>query len=95
MTATLKEIDISVSGDINLDYDVIHDFSKTIAKKFNADTSLITWCDKRTKRCGPAEVCKPLTSEHVDIVELERYGLSHGGSLKIDVNRGDYVFIYN
>ena len=95
MTTTLKELNITINGGINVDYDIVHDLSKTLAQRLNPDTSLITWCDKKTNNCGPAEVCKTVDSEHVDKIELERYGLSHGGTLKIDVNNGDFVFIYN
>jgi hypothetical protein len=95
MAGTLKEIGVTITGDVEVNYDIVHDFSKALAKSLNPDTSLITWCDKKTNNCGPAEVCKTIDSDHVDAVELERYGLSHGGAVKIDVNNGDYVFIYN
>ena len=96
MTATstvIRDIDVGIRGDFKIDYDIAHDFSKVIAKRFNPESSLLAWHDKRKNACGPGEVCK--TSSVVDLVELERYGISHGGKLKISVDDGNYMFIYN
>jgi len=96
MTATsteIRDIDVAIHGDFKLSYDFAHDFTKIIATRLNPESSLLTWYDRTRNTCGPAEVCK--TSPKADLVELERYGLSHGGRVKVKVNDGDYVFIYS
>lgn len=89
----IREIDVAITGDFTLNYDIAHDLSKLIASRINPEGSLIAWHDKRKNTCGPGEVCK--TTPVVDVVELERYGKSHGGNVKITMDDGHYMFIYS
>ena len=89
----LMEIDISLKGDCKVDYNTLQEVTKVIAQKFNHEALLLSWYDRQNKQCSPSDVCR--LSPKADMLELERYGISHGGHVKIDINDGDYVFIYN
>jgi hypothetical protein len=89
----LMEIDISLTGDYKIDYNTVQEVTRVIAQKFNYDAFLLSWYDRGKRECWPPDVCR--LSPKADLLEIELYGISHGGHVKIDVNDGDYVFIYN
>ena len=84
----MKEIEVKLDKSC-LDFAIARARALGIAEKKNPETLLVAWYDKRDDRHSPSITC-----EGGDRPGWEEYGVNHGGSQKITVNHGDYVFIY-
>ncbi len=73
----------------NLDFAEAKDFAKQKAKESGADPMLLSWYQDKTGESYPNLECGP-GDKPAWIV----YAESRGGDLIIDINEGQYVFIY-
>jgi len=91
-----KKISLSIFGSFVADFDTLRAVSRIIARKRNPDTQLIGWYDRNLNRCSPrgVDTCDDICMPEGREPGWEKYAKTHGGDLKIDINNGDYVFIY-
>ena len=50
---------------------------------------------KNEDKCSPGDTCSASCTGKKGEDGWEKYAKNHGGSLKIDINNGDFVFIYS
>lgn len=91
----IKKISLSIAGGFVSDFDTLRDVTKIIAKQRNPNTSLLSWYDKKKDKCSPTNTYSGSCTVKKGEPEWEKYARNHGGSLKIEVNNGDYIFIYS
>ena len=83
-----KHIELKID-DPNLDFVEAKDLAKQKAKESCADPMLLSWYQGKTGESYPNLECGP-GDKPAWIVFAE----SRGGDLTIDINAGQYVFIY-
>lgn len=86
----MKEIFVKISGD-PISREDAQEIARLLAAKENPDTCVVSRYNRLT---GTASPCC-LKGNFGDKPGWEVYGENHGGRLKIDVNDGDYIFIFN
>lgn len=80
----IKEIDVSVQGTA-LDYAA----ADVLAKKVARDVMLVAWFD------GKNDVGYPVVQECTgDKPSWLAYAESHGGNLGVNINGGEFVFVF-
>jgi hypothetical protein len=72
-----------------LDFEAAKDLAKQKAREFGADPMLLSWYRGETGESYPNLECGP-----GDKPAWITYAETRGGDLTIDINRGQYVFIY-
>ena len=77
------------SDKLDLDFAEAKDFAKQKAKEICADPMLLSWYQGKTGESYPNLECGP-----GDKPAWITYAESRGGDLTIDINEGQYVFIY-
>ena len=77
------------SDNPDLDFEEATDFAKQRAKETCADPMLLSWYQGKTGESYPYLECGPS-----DKPAWITYAESRGGDLTIDINEGQYVFIY-
>ena len=77
------------SGQADLDFEAAKDLAKQKAKESCEDPMMLSWYQGKTGESYPNMECGP-GDKPAWIVFAE----SRGGDLTIDVNEGQYVFIY-
>ena len=83
-----KEIDVSVQGTA-LDYAAADALADVLAKKVAGDVMLVAWFD------GKNDVGYPVVQECTgDKLGWLAYAESHGGSLGVNINGGEIVFVF-
>lgn len=80
---------VAISGDNDMRLEQARDVAEQEARKHMADPMLLGWYDRRTGAFSPQVEC--CSDEKPGWVV---YAETRGGSLTIDVNKGDYYFIY-
>ena len=83
-----KHITVNVDQP-DFDFASAKDMAKQKAKEMGADPMLLSWCNGKTGESYPNLECGP-GDKPAWIV----YAESRGGDLTIDINDGQYVFIY-
>ena len=83
-----KHIELTVDQP-ELDFETAKDMAKEKAKEICADPMLLSWYQGKTGQSYPDLDCGP-GDKPAWIV----YAESRGGDLTIDINTGQYVFIY-
>lgn len=84
---TMQEIALTVSG-IDLDFETAQALAKIVVARREADAMLLAWWDRARRKASP------------DIPECQHqpawlaYAESRGGRLMVNVNRGDYRFVF-
>ena len=73
----------------NLEFSAAKDIAKHRAKECCADPMLLSWYRGKTGESYPNMECGP-----GDKPAWITYAESRGGDLVIDINRGQYIFIY-
>ena len=73
----------------DLDFVAVKDIAKQRAKEMCADPMLLSWCNGKTGESYPNLECGPGDKPAWII-----YADSRGGDLTIDINDGQYVFIF-
>jgi YHS domain-containing protein len=85
--AVMPEIGLTVTG-CDLDFDAAQRLARALASRQGAEPMLLAWFDRRREQASP------------NIPECQRlpgwlaYAQGHGGNLKVDINGGEYVFIF-
>lgn len=83
-----KEIDVSVQG-AALDYAAADALADVLAKKVAKDVMLVAWFD------GKNDVGYPVVQECTgDKPTWLAYAESHGGNLGVNINGGEFVFVF-
>lgn len=83
-----KEIDVSVQGTA-LDYAAADALADVLAKKVARDVMLVAWFD------GKNDVGYPVVQECTgDKPTWLAYAESHGGNLGVNINGGEFVFVF-
>ena len=84
----IKEIDVSVQG-AALDYAAAHALAEVLTKKVARDAMLVAWFD------GKNDVGYPVVQECTgDKPGWLAYAESHGGNLGVNINGGEFVFVF-
>jgi hypothetical protein len=73
----------------NLDFAEAKDLAKQKAKEICADPMLLSWYQGKTGESYPNLECGP-----GDTPAWIVYAVSRGGDLTIDINQGQYIFIF-
>ena len=76
-------------NDPKLDFEMAKDLAKQKAKEICADPMLLSWYQGKTGESYPKLECGP-GDKPAWIV----YAESRGGDLTIDINEGQYIFIF-
>lgn len=85
--AGMPEIGLTVTG-CDLDFDTAQRLARALASRQGAEPMLLAWFDRRRGQASP------------DIPECQRlpgwlaYAQGHGGNLTVDINGGEYLFIF-
>lgn len=84
----IKEIDVRVQG-AALDYAVADALADVLAKKVARDVMLVAWFDGKNNMGYPA-----VKEGSGDKPSWLAYAESHGGNLSVNVNDGEFVFVF-
>ena len=82
-----RDIAIAVDG-VDVDFETAETLAKTVAARYAEEPMLLAWSDRRRDEVSP------------DIPECQHrpgwlaYAESHGGNLKVEINHGEYVFVF-
>ncbi len=85
--AGMAEIRVTVTG-CELDFDMAQRLARALASRQGAEPMLLAWLDRRRGQVSP------------DIPECQRlpgwlaYAHGHGGDFKVNINEGEYVFVF-
>ena len=85
---TLPEIGVTVTG-CETDFDTAQRLAQALAAREGKEPMLLAWFDRRRGRASP------------EIPECQHqpgwlvYAQSHGGNFRVDVNQGEYVFVFS
>ena len=84
----MREIALSVRG-AALDFEAARRLADLMASGAGKEPMLLAWFDRRRGLESPqaAECTK-------DKPGWFAYAVSHGGNVKVDINQGEYVFVY-
>ncbi len=85
----MQDAKVTIRG-LDLDFEYAKGIAKSIAAKKNPEADLMAWYDKKQERHSPSIV----ECNKVGLPGWEEYGRHHGGNLKVEINKGEYVFIY-
>lgn len=83
----MREVSLHVDG-MDLDFDLAGDLARQVASKVEGEAMLLAWFDRKAGReCPEVRECmhKP---------GWLAYARGHGGDLSVEVNDGEYVFIF-
>ena len=84
----IREIDVSVRGTA-LDYAAAHAIADVLGKKVARDAMLVAWFD------GKNDMGYPVVQECTgDKPGWLAYAESHGGNLEVNINDGEFVFVF-
>jgi len=84
----VKEIAVSIQG-VALDYAAAHILASALAEKAAGETMLVAWFDGNNK-VGYPEV-QECTGDKPGWLA---YAESHGGNLEVNVNGGEFIFVF-
>lgn len=73
----------------DLDFDGAKRIADRKAREFSHDAMLLSWFDKKAGKFSPDVICCD-TEKPTWLV----YAESRGGSISVDINNEDYVFVY-
>lgn len=76
--------------DPDLDFERAREAALRRVKKYDSDPMLVGWYDGKRGKQSPSEGCEDEESEPGWV----RYAKAHGGNLTVNINDGEYVFIY-
>jgi len=76
--------------DPGLDFERAREAALGRVKKYDTDPMLVGWYDGKLDKQSPSEGCEDEESEPGWV----RYAKAHGGNLTVNINDGEYVFIY-
>jgi len=76
--------------DPNLDFEQAKQAAMERVKKYDSDPMLVAWYEKMSGKVSPSVSCEDEGGEPGWVT----YAKSHGGNLTVNVNHGDYLFIF-
>jgi hypothetical protein len=76
--------------DKNHNFETARDKALDRVKTYDSDPMLVGWYDRKCGRESPSEGCEDEGSDQAWV----RYAKAHGGNLTVNVNNGEYIFIY-
>ncbi len=74
--------------DVGLTFDKAQEAARRVAKNYDSDPLLLSWYDRKKGQESPHVSCGGAEPGWVT------YGKSHGGCFTVNVNHGDYMFMY-
>lgn len=77
-------------GDPQLPYERAHEAAVSLARKYGDDPLLLSWFNKKSGEESPNTSCEGGSSEPGWV----NYAKGHGANLTVNVNHGDYVFMF-
>lgn len=83
----MKNVRLHIDG-MHLDYDSAHAVAETLADQMMASSMCVAWYDGQKQQEHPA------VSECQHKPGWLAYAEGHGGSLKIDLNGGEFIFVF-
>ena len=83
----MKEVAITIDGDVS--QAEAQEKAEEIARQHNPETFVVSRFNRNANACSPC--C--LKGKIGDKPGWEIYGENHGGSLKVTINAGEYVFV--
>ncbi|MFO7606778.1 MAG: AF1514 family protein [Desulfurivibrionaceae bacterium] len=86
----MKKISVMITG-CAVSREEAQEIGRVLAAKDNPDTDVVARYNRLTNSCSPC--C--LKEKFGDRPGWEVYGENHGGRLKININAGDYIFIFS
>ncbi len=85
-----KRVEIRIPDDI-LSYDKARSVAKAVAQAIYQDSMLVSWFDKRRNQFYPPVTCCDLGDGRAS---WEIYADSRGARLQVDINEGEYIFLF-
>lgn len=83
----MHNIQLSITG-ISLDFELAKTFAQTAVSRITHDNMIVAWYDGQK------------AEEHPVVPECQHkpgwlaYAEGHGGSIKVDLNQGEFTFIF-
>jgi hypothetical protein len=74
----------------NLDFDRAKEAATSRVRKYDTDPMLVGWYDRKKGKESPGESCEGKEGEPGWV----NYAKARGGNLTVNVNHGEYVFIF-
>jgi hypothetical protein len=82
---TFVEID-----QVNVGFEEAQNAASEHATEFDSNAMLMGWYDSKNQRESPSEMCEAEETEPGWVT----YAKSRGGNFTVNVNNGEYIFIY-
>ena len=76
--------------DHDLNFERARDAALERVKIYDSDPMLVGWYDRKSGMESPSEGCEDEEGDPAWV----RYAKAHGGNLTVNVNDGEYIFIY-
>ncbi len=86
----MQEVKINISG-YCISRDKAQDIARVVALEENLDPIVIARYNRQTNACSPCSLGYNIG----DKPGWQVYGENHGGRIKIDINNGEFVFIFS
>lgn len=74
----------------NLDYERAREAVEQRAKTYDSEPMLLAWYDRSRNKASPDQSCE----EEGGDPGWVNYAKGHGGNLTVNVNHGEYIFIF-
>jgi hypothetical protein len=74
----------------DLDLDMARKAALERVKKYDTDPMLLSWYEKKSGKMSPSESCQGEGGQPGWV----NYAKSHGADLSVNVNHGEYIFIF-
>jgi hypothetical protein len=74
----------------DVDFEKAKEAAVERVRKYDTDPLLLAWYEKKTGKVSPGESCE----EEGGQPGWVNYAKSHGGNLTVNVNHGEYIFIF-
>ena len=95
MSKTLEKVKFPGETFLNIDYNDLNfesarNAARERVKTYDSDPMLVGWYDRKGGKESPSEGCEEEESDPAWV----SYAKAHGGNLTVNVNDGEYIFIY-
>jgi len=74
----------------DVDFEIAKNAAVERVRKYDSDPMLLAWYDEKSGRMSPRESCEEEGGQPGWI----NYAKKHGGNLTVNVNQGEYIFIF-
>ncbi|WIM04558.1 MAG: AF1514 family protein [Candidatus Nitricoxidivorans perseverans] len=87
-TPDVREVSLAVGG-LPLEFEVGQELAKAAARSLDKEATLIAWYDRKQGKESPQRYeC------HENKPGWLAYAEGHGGNFKVDINQGEYIFVF-